>query len=133
MGIFRNAVLIAALLASGGCSSTDTADLGWMHELTPQDVQITKDTVSAHLLDPRSAHWGHMTAVRDSAYGDVTVCGMVNSKAINGGYPGMRPYRVVLQGGSSQLVSLAPPIRLWDNAAHQRCKPHVVTQRRISK
>lgn len=131
MGKLTNAALVAVSLALSGCS---TIESGWIHELTPADIEITKATVSAHLLDPRSAHWSHMIAVRDNAYGDVTVCGMVNSKAINGGYPGMRPYRVLLQGGSSQLVSLAPAIRLWDNAAHHRsCKPHVTHERRFVK
>ncbi len=131
MGKLSNAALATVMLALGGCSTVET---GWIHELTPADIEVTKATVSAHLLDPRSAHWSHMIAVRDNTYGDVTVCGMVNSKAINGGYPGMRPYRVLLQGGSSQLVNLAPPIRLWDNAAHHRtCQPHVTGERRYVK
>lgn len=117
-------VAAAMLLALGGCIGVSgSGEPVWIVNLTEDEVRATKGIVSAHLIDPRSAIWSDMVAVRDEAGYGITVCGMVDSKAVNGGYPGMRPYKVYLEPAGVQLVSLAPALRLWDHAAQRNCRP----------
>jgi hypothetical protein len=114
----------AVLVVLGGCVGVSGGgEPVWIVHLTQDEVRATKEIVSAHLIDPRSAIWSDMVGVRDEAGHGVTVCGMVDSKAVNGGYPGMRPYKVYLEPTGVQLVSLAPAIRLWDHRAQRNCLP----------
>lgn len=80
----------------------------WVHALNAEETEVVKQIVSSHLVDPYSAHWSAMTATRREADGSVTVCGMVDSKYASGAYSGMLPYRVLLKGGASRLISLSP-------------------------
>lgn len=95
----------------------------WTYQISPQEADGVKSVVKTGLLDPRSAIFTPMAAVRGDS-GTITVCGHVRSKALSGAYTGMRPYRVAIEHDAMRLVSLGTPRGfLRSEVSAQNCLP----------
>lgn len=122
MGIVRAAAIGLIGLMLAACVAAAPGNV-WVHQISPHEAEGVRAVVRPALIDPPSAIFTPMSAVRGDG-GTITVCGHVRSKALSGAYTGMRPYRVAIEHDAMRLVSLGSPRGfLRSEVSAQNCQP----------